>query len=138
MNAALQLHRNQSDYDNSQPVELPENEAERIWVENATHDLLRGADVRFQRAGRQVQGVTYEQFAAAIDECLSELLIGSVESASALGRMYLAARRGAISECKSIVAEILSSDQVLRDIAAELLAPLAGDGVIADTEDDYP
>ncbi|WP_110970837.1 hypothetical protein [Pseudomonas huaxiensis] len=136
MNAAIQLHRNQFDYDNREPVPLEDCEAERIWIENATIDLLRGADVRFQRAGRQVHGVTYEQFATAVDERLSALLIETVESGSANGRMYLAARRGAINECKSIVAEVLSSDQVLRDIAAELLAPLAGDGVIADAEDD--
>lgn len=135
MNAALQLHRNQFDYDNREPVPLEGCEAERIWIENATHDLLRGADVGFQRSGQKAQGVTYEQFATAVDERLSALLIESVESASALGRMYLAARRGSINECKSIVAEILSDDQVLRDIAATLLAPLAADGVIADAED---
>ena len=135
MNAALQLNRNQFDYDNREPVPLEDCDAERIWIENATIDLLRGDDVRFQRIGRKAQGVTYEQFAAAVDERLSALLIETVESGSALGRMYLAARRGAISECKSIVAEILSDDQVLRDIAATLLAPLAADGVIADAED---
>lgn len=129
------LSKAQFEFDNRQPVELPGCEAERIWIENATHDLLRGADVRFQRVGGKSQGLTYEQFATAVDERLSALLIESVESGSALGRMYLAARRGSINECKSIVAEILSSDQVLRDIAAELLAPLAGDGVIADAED---
>jgi len=135
MNAALQLNRNQFDYDNREPVPLEDCEAERIWIENATIDLLRGSDVRFQRAGRPAQGVTYEQFATAVDERLSELLIESVESSSALGRMYLAARRGAIHECKSIVAEILSDDRVLLDIAAALLSPLADDGVIADAED---
>lgn len=135
MNAAIQLHRDQFDYDNREPIAIDGDEAERIWIDNATQDLLRGADVRFQRFGRQAQGVTYEQFAAAVDERLSALLIESVESGSTLGRMYLAARRGAISECKTIVAEILSDDQVLRDIAANLLAPLAADGVIADAED---
>lgn len=135
MNAALQLHRNQFDYDNSHPVDLPENEAERIWIENATIDLLRGADVRFQRVGGKSQSVTYEQFATAVDERLSALLVDTVESGSALGRMYLAARRGSILECKSIVTEILSDDQVLIDIAATLLTPLAADGVIADAED---
>ena len=129
------LSKAQFEFDNRQPVELPDGEAERIWIENATIDLLRGDDVRFQRIGRKAQGVAYEQFAAAVDEHLSALLIETVESGSALGRMYLAARRGAISECKSIVAEILSDDQVLRDIAANLLAPLAADGVIADAED---
>lgn len=135
MNAALQLHRNQFDYDNREPVPLEDCEAERIWIENATIDLLRGADVRFQRVGGKSQGVTYEQFATAVDERLSALLIESVESGSALGRMWLAARRGSIHECKSIFAEVISDDQVLRDIAAALLSPLAADGVIADAED---
>jgi hypothetical protein len=129
------LSKAQFEFDNRQPVELPDGEAERIWIENATIDLLRGADVRLQRSGGKSQGVTYEQFATAVDERLSALLIESVESGSALGRMYLAARRGSINECKSIVAEILSDDQVLRDIAATLLSPLAADGVIADAED---
>lgn len=135
MNAAFQLHRNQFDYDNREPVPLEDCEAERIWIENATIDLLRGSDVRFRRAGHQAQLVTYERFATAVDERLSALLVESVQSASALGRMYLAARRGAINECKSIFAEVISDDQVLRDIAAALLAPLAADGVIADAED---
>ncbi|MFW3895322.1 hypothetical protein [Pseudomonas bharatica] len=134
MNAAIQLHRNQSDYDNREPVPLEDYEAERIWVENATIDLLRGCDVLFQRASGKAQGVTYEQFATAVDERMSALLVETVQSGSTLGRMFLAARRGAIHECKSIVAEILSDDQVLRDIAATLLGPLAADGVIADAE----
>lgn len=129
------LSKAQFEWDNRQPIDLPDGEAERIWVENATIDLLRGCDVLFQRTSGKTQGVTYEQFATAVDERLSVLLIESGQSASALGRMFLAARRGAIHECKSIVAEILSDDQVLRDIAATLLAPLAADGVIADVED---
>lgn len=135
MNAAIQLHRDQFDYDNREPIAIDGDEAERIWIENATHDLLRGADVRFQRFGRQAQGVTYDQFAAAVDERLSALLIDTVGSCSALGRMYLAARRGAASECKAIYAEAIPDDQVLRDIAATLLSPLASDGVIAGAED---
>lgn len=129
------LSKAQFEWDNRQPIDLPDGEAERIWIENATIDLLRGADVRFQRVGGKSQGVTYEQFATAVDERLSALLAQTVQSGSALGRMCLAARRGAIHECKSIVAEILSDDQVLIDIAATLLAPLAADGVIADAED---
>ena len=129
------LSKAQFEWDNRHPVEIPDGEAERIWIENATHDLLRGADVRFQRFGRQAQGVSYEQFANAVDEHLSALLIESAESGSALGRMYLAARRGATSECKSIFSEAVPDDQVLRNIATNLLSPLAADGVIADAED---
>ena len=129
------LSKAQFEFDNRQPVELPDGDAERIWVENATIDLLRGCNVLFQRTSGRTQGVTYDQFAAAVDEHLSALLIESVESGSALGRMYLAARRGAASECKGIYAEAIPNDQVLRDIAATLLAPLAADGVIADAED---
>jgi len=129
------LSKAQFEWDNRQPVELPDGEAERIWIENATIDLLRGNNVLFQLYSGQTQGVTYDQFAAAVDEHLSALLIESVESASALGRMWLAARRGSIHECKSIFTEVITDDQVLRDIAANLLAPLAADGIIADAED---
>lgn len=129
------LSKAQFEWDNRHPVEIPDGEAERIWIENATIDLLRGDSVRFQRVGRQAQGITQEQFAMAIDEHLSGLLVDTVESGSTLGRMWLAARRGAISECKAIYAEVIPDDQVLRDIAATLLAPLAADGVIAGAED---
>ena len=77
MNAVIQLHRDQFDYDNREPIAIDGDEAERIWIENATHDLLRGADVSFQRVGSKSRGVTYEQFATAVDERLSCLLYTS-------------------------------------------------------------
>lgn len=136
MNAALQLNRNQFDYDNSQPVELPENEAERAWLDNAADDLLRGADVKFKRFGKEEQGVSHERFMEALDEFASERLQDPFLSSSALGRLLWCARR-ARSESGTPAGEILGPDpdEAMRNVALRLLTPLAADGVIADAED---
>lgn len=132
MNAALQAA--QLEWDGRQPIEMPDDEAERIWIDNATEDLLRGVDVEFKRHGHPKQSVTFEHFAGAVDEHVSTLLLWSAESGSVLGRLYLAARSGWKSEGQAAAAEILNDDDKLREIARSLLEPLAKDGLIAEAE----
>lgn len=132
MNAAFQSA--QLEWDNRQPIEEPDDEAVRIWIDNATQALLRGVDVEFKRRGHPKQSVTFERFAGAVDEHLSTLLLWSAESGSVLGRLYLAARGGWKSECQTAAAEILSDDDKLREIARTLLEPLAAGALIAEAE----
>lgn len=132
MNTALQSA--QHEWGNRQPVETDDGEAERIWIDNATEDLLRGVDVEFKRHGHPKQSVTFEQFAGAVDEHLSTLLLWTSESGSVLGRLYLAARGGWKSEGQAAAAEILNDDDKLRELARTLLEPLAEDALIAEAE----
>lgn len=137
MNAALQ--HSQFKYDNRQPLHLDDGEAERIWIDNTADDLLEGRDVKFQRRLRSPQGVTFEQFAVAVDEFVMGQLGGSGISPSVLGRLVLAAERRDSSEARSAAVEALASpdpDEALREIARTLLRPLAKDGLIAQAEDD--
>ncbi|WP_047305166.1 hypothetical protein [Pseudomonas fluorescens] len=134
MNTALQIC--QARYDAMLPPEPVDNsEAERIWVDNATYDLLDGQDVKFQRRMRSPQGVTHEQFAQAVDE----YVMANVSSPSVIGRLILAAIRRDTSDAQGAAIEALcapDSKEALREIARILLRPLAADGLIAQAEDD--
>jgi hypothetical protein len=127
----------QFEYDNRLPVEL-DTDAERVWIDDAAEQLLLGADVKFKRALHSPQGVTYEQFAAAVDEFVMGQLSAFGISNSVLGRLVLAAKRRASSDACTAAAEALNSpnpDEALRQIAITLLTPLAKDALIAQAED---
>lgn len=131
------LRKAQWQYDNRLPPqvsETAEEAAQRAWVDNAIETLLDRQDATFQRHFLK-RGVTYKQFAEAVDQHLSELLIGTAGlSAHALGDLFLTARSGVSSDCKNAAANILG-DEKLREIARELLEPFAAEGVLADAED---
>ncbi|MEG5263267.1 hypothetical protein TRP66_03060 [Pseudomonas sp. JDS28PS106] len=137
MNAALRIA--QFEYDNRLPVDLCDA-AELQWIENGVYTLVElRTDVSFKRRLHPKQGVTFEQFAVAVDEYLMEQLGGSGVSASALGRLVLAAKFGSPAEAASTADEALNSpdpSEALRQIAVRLLKPLARDGLIAQAEDD--
>lgn len=131
------LSKAQFEYDNRLPVEL-ESDAERVWIDDAAEQLLLGADVKFKRSLHSSQGVTYEQFAAAVDEFVMGQLSAAGISNSVLGRLVLAAKRRASSDACTAAAETLNSpnpDEALRQIAITLLTPLAKDALIAQAED---
>lgn len=136
MNAALKIC--QAEYDGRLPVDL-DTSAERVWIEDSAEQLLLGGDVTFKRALHSRQGVTYEQFAAAVDEFVMGQLSASGVSNTVLGRLVLAAKRRASSDASTAAAEALNSpnpDEALHQIAVTLLTPLAKDALIAQTEDD--
>lgn len=137
MNAAFQAA--QSEWDNRQPVELPGDEAEKAWIDNASADLLRGADVTFKRCGHQAQGVTFERFAEELDQFIAERLQAPGMSSTVLARLVWAARH-APSEAAAPAEELLGDfpDDAEREVARKLLAPLTADGVTAEAEDAGP
>jgi hypothetical protein len=136
MNAVLRIA--QFEYDNRLPVDLCDV-AEQQWIENGVYTLVElRADVSFKRRLHSKQGVTFEQFAEAVDEYLMDQLSGSGVSKSVLGRLVLAAKFGSPAEAGTAADEIIHSatpDEALRQIAVRLLKPLARDGLIAQAED---
>lgn len=136
MNAALRIA--QFEYDNRLPVDLCDA-AEQQWIENGVHTLVElRADVSFKRRLHQKQGVTFEQFAEAVDEYLMDQLSGSGVSKSVLGRLVMAAKFGSPAEAATTADELIKSaapTEALRQIAVRLLKPLARDGLIAQAED---
>lgn len=129
--------RAQFEYDHRLPTD-EENVRGQGWLENGIEQLLMGGDVLFKRRLHAVQGVTFEQFAIAVDEFALERLSGCGTSPSVLGRLILAARQKAASQAASIAGELLGTpqpDETLRQIAAKLLTPHITEGLIAEDED---
>ena len=130
------LSKAQFEWDNRQPIDLPDNVAERVWIENSAELLIGGADVKVKRRGKPARQVSFEQFTAALDKFAMERLQHS-QSASAFGLLVWAAlcsprdARGAAER----LLEVPDTQRVMREIADRLLAPLSADGVIADAED---
>jgi hypothetical protein len=133
----LPIMRGQFAYD-SCLAQLDETSRESQWVENAVEQLMMGGDIGFKRRLHSVQGITFEQFAVAVDEFALEQLSGCGVSPSVLGRLVLAARRKASADAASVAAELLDCpdpDERLAQIARRLLSPLARDALIAEEED---
>lgn len=132
---ALQRH-----YDNQLPPpvsETPQERTERHWIEEGVDQLMRGSDYLFQRRMRPQQGVTYERFALAVDEFAMDQLAQS-RSNSALGHLVLDGHRRNGADAQMSTHKLLSvvdPDAALRQIAAELLAPFAEQGVLAQAEE---
>lgn len=131
------LSKAQFEFDNRQPLELPDGEAERIWLENATEQLLNKMDIKVKRQGKPVQSVTFEQFAQALDEHGMSKLQDYGVSPAAFGLLLWCAvcNPAGGKEVAENLLGVPDAMKVFRDIADDLLAPLAADGVIADAED---
>lgn len=133
------LRAEQWRYDNAEPEpEINNDEAECAWIDNAAQDLLDGNSVQFQRRLRGKQGVTFDQFAVAVDEFVMSQLGSSGVSPSVLGRLVLAAKRKDVSEARGAADEAIGCsdpNDALLEIARSLLRPLASDGLIAQAED---
>ena len=132
------LQAAQLQYDNRLPPavsETPQERAERHWIEEGVDQMMLGADFTFQRRMRPKQGVTFERFAQAVDEFAMDQL-AQHRSNKVLGLLILQAHAG--SSAKSQAHDLLSvADPAasLRQIAEELLAPFAAEGVLAQAEE---
>lgn len=133
------LRAAQFEYDNRLPPAVSdESEAERLWIDDGIAELMARRDVLFQRRLRQQQGVTFERFAQAVDEFAMGQLGLSGISSSVLGRLVLAARSKITTDAAAAADELLAvpnPDTALQEIARQLLAPFAKEGVLAQAEE---
>ncbi|WP_312387669.1 hypothetical protein [Pseudomonas sp.] len=133
------LRAAQFEYDNRLPPAVSdESEAERLWIDDGIAELMARRDVLFQRRLRQQQGVTFERFAQAVDEFAMGQLGLSGISSSVLGRLVLAARGKITTDAAAAADELLAvpnPDTALQEIARQLLAPFAKEGVLAQAEE---
>lgn len=119
-------------------VVIPCTPAEQAWLDDAVEHLMNRRDVQFKRRLHSPQGVSFERFALAIDEHVSEQFSAPGMSNSVIGRLILHARCKASSDAAKTANEALNCadpDEALRNIAVELLRPLARDALIAQAED---
>lgn len=119
-------------------VVIPCTPAEQAWLDDAVEHLLNRRDVQFKRRLHSPQGVSFERFALAVDEHVCEQFSAPGMSNSVIGRLIMHARCKSSSEAATTANEALNSadpDETLRNIAIELLRPLAHDALIAQAED---
>ncbi|TCT82914.1 hypothetical protein [Pseudomonas sp. LP_4_YM] len=131
------LQAAQWQYDNQLPPSVSESSPEERWIDDGIAELMARRDVVFQRNFRQ-RGVTYERFAQAVDEFVMGQLGLNGISNSVLGRLVLAARCKVTSDAAAAADEILSvanPGSALEEIARQLLAPFAKEGVLAQAEE---
>lgn len=133
------LRAAQFEYDNRMPPAVSEvADAESTWIDDGIAELMARRDVVFQRRMRPKQGVTYERFAQAVDEFVMGQLGLSGISNSVLGRLVLSARGKVTSDAAAAADELLAvpnPDTALQEIARQLLAPFAKEGVLAQAEE---
>lgn len=139
MNAALKICQERFDAQLPPPVsDSPQDIARNEWLYNAAEDLIRGADVKFQRRMSSPQCVTAKQFVLAVDEHVNKRLADGDIGTPSLGWLMIENMRGRADKVSA--AELLGhSDHslgMLGEIAESLLEPLADDALIAQAEDD--
>lgn len=130
------LHAAQFEYDNRLPLdvsETAEEAAQRAWLDNAIEALLDRQDVTIQRRFRKAQSVTHLDFAEAIDHFITDGGMDASAGPAALGLLVLAGRGGVSCDVRAASANVVPEAK-LREIARELLEPLAADAVQAAAE----
>lgn len=131
------LRAAQFEYDNRMPPAVSESSAEERWIDDGIAELMARRDFVFQRNFRQ-RGVTFERFAQAVDEFVTNQIGQPGISGSVLGRLVLAARCRSTSEAATTADEIMyvqNPESVLQEIARTLLTPFAKEGVLAQAEE---
>lgn len=134
MNAALKLA--QLEYDNRLPV-VADDQAKTEWIANGVEQLLLGADVRWKRRNGFAKSVTFDDFRDRVQCHLVDRQKAGEDQRDSFADVVLAAARGVADKAPAIY--LLGTAQSLHDLAAELLAPHAADGVAAlreEVEDD--
>ncbi|MBF8733078.1 hypothetical protein IRZ59_21855 [Pseudomonas guariconensis] len=125
-------------YDNAEPApDDGQAEAQRIWIENGVSELMARRDVLFMLNGKQ-QGVSFQRFALSVDEHAMGELSGNNCSDNVLGRLVLAAVCKSTHDAAAAALEVLNvlePHALLAQLAHDLLAPFAADGVLAERED---
>lgn len=138
MNARFDICQAAHDAKLPPPVsEAPEELARAEWLYNAAEDLLRGNNVSFMRCFHGFQGVTFDQFALAVDAHVNKRLADCEIGTPSLGRMLIENKRG-IADKVSADELLGNSDHslgMLGEIAEKLLQPLVDDALIAQAED---
>lgn len=135
------LREAQWQYDNAEPA--PDDgqvEAQRIWIDNGIVELLARRDVLFMFQGKKL-GVTFERFALAVDEHAMGELSSSACSKTVLGRLVLAAVCKSTHDAAAAALEVLNvldPHALMVQLAHDLLAPFARDGVLAEREAEQP
>ncbi|MEB0170055.1 hypothetical protein [Pseudomonas sp. CCC4.4] len=134
-----QMQRAQSRHDNMLPPD--DSWSDRTiseWVAEAVDSLILGNDILFKRDMHSEQGVTYAQFALAVDEHVNARLADCKINTPALGYLILGGISG--SKTRSQAEELIGySDHpygMRGQIAERLLKPLAKDGLAAQMEDE--
>lgn len=130
------LRAAQFEYDNRMPPAVSESSAEERWIDDGIAELMARRDFVFQRNFLQ-RGVTYERFAQAVDEFVTNQIGQPDISGSVLGRLVLAARCKATSDAAAAAEEIMgvaNPGAMLQEIARTLLTPFAKEGALAQVE----
>lgn len=129
------LRKAQFLYDNAEPApDDGQDEAERIWIENMTQQLMAGADATF-KIGGMTFGVTFERFTQAIDEHAMGELGRDDCNPTVLGRMIWACARKLTSDSNAAAVEIMAApdiNKLLEQLAHDLLVPFALPGTQAE------
>jgi hypothetical protein len=134
MNAALQIA--QQNYDRALPPE-DDDAAITRWIDDGVEQLLLGADVRWKRRLEGTKSVTADDFRGHVQQHLINRQIAGEDQCDAFADLVLNAMRRYAD--KTSATYLLGTAQTLRDLAEELLAPHAADGVEAlreEAEDD--
>ncbi|MEA9994576.1 hypothetical protein QN382_19945 [Pseudomonas sp. 10B1] len=119
--------------DDSDVAELAVNN----WLFESAERLASGLDVLFRRRYRKQQGVTYAEFATAVQDHLNQRQKDGEDKEDWFAQLVIDVQRGA--PCKTLAGFLLGKSNhsygKLHEIAEELLKPLAKDGLTAQMED---
>jgi hypothetical protein len=134
-----QMQRAQEAHDRRLPTDNSWSDITvKEWVAEAVDSLVRGNDVLFKRDMHSEQGVTYAQFALAVDEHVNARLAVCEITTAVLGYLILDGISGA--KTRSQAEELIGySDHpygMRGQIAERLLKPFAKDGLCAQAEDE--
>lgn len=129
------LRAAQFEYDNRMPPAVIDDEvAQAEWIERCSAELVSGYRVSWGYRGERGE-FTQADFARAVQDHLNNRQIDGLDQQDAFGKLVMAGMgTGSAGFIMELCTYLLGGPKVLKEIAADLLRPVAAKAVAAEQE----
>ncbi|CAI8970622.1 hypothetical protein [Pseudomonas soli] len=129
------LRAAQLEYDNRMPPAVIDDDADQVeWIEKHATQLVLGYRVGWGYRGERGE-ITQADFARAVQDHLNNRQIDGLDQQDAFGKLVMAGMgTGSAGFIMELCTYLLGGPKVLKEIAADLLRPVAAKAVAAERD----
>ncbi|MDF9619527.1 hypothetical protein P5705_17920 [Pseudomonas entomophila] len=131
------LRAAQFEYDNRMPAAVIDDDADQLeWVEKHAAQLVLGYRISWGYRGERGE-ITQADFAQAVQDHLNNRQIDGLDTRDAFGQLVMAGMgTGSAGFIMELCTYLLGGTKVLKEIAADLVRPVAAKAVAAEQQRD--
>ncbi|CAB5622501.1 hypothetical protein [Pseudomonas asiatica] len=129
------LRAAQFEYDNRMPLAVSDDDADQVeWIERHAAQLVLGYRVSWGYRGERGE-ITQADFARAVQDHLNNRQIDGLDQQDAFGKLVMAGMgTGSKGFIMELCTYLLGGPKALKEIAADLLRPVAVKAVAAERD----